>query len=214
MIGDKLDYFPAYKSITDYVISLIRSEKIPNKKFCIAVSGESGCGKTSLANSLKIDIETLSDYTGFIIHMDDYFLLPPLDNHNNRLKSLENVGAHEVNLQLLDTQLKNFMEGALSIQKPLVNYGENNITSETISTEQYNFCIVEGTYVGLLENPDYKIFMKMDFQESKEQRMNRGRDKMDDFVEDVLLIEHHIIREHSRYADIIIATDLTILTND
>lgn len=127
MIGDKLLYFSSYRSITNRVISLIRSQKIPSSKFCISVSGESGCGKTSLANSLKTDIETHSGFKGFILHADDYFLLPPLDNHNNRLKSFANVGPHEVDLQLLDLHIKKFKEGALTIEKPLVNYGENKI---------------------------------------------------------------------------------------
>lgn len=213
MIGDQLQYFSAYKHISNYVLSLIKSERIPNSKFVISIGGESGCGKTSLAYSLKTDIETLSDYRGMIFHQDDYFHLPPYDNHEARLKDISQVGTHEVNLKLLDFHLKKFKQKELFIEKPLVNYVENRLFSESIDLNSIDFCIVEGTYSTLLESPDYKIFMKMDYRQSQPKRVQRNRDKMGEFVEKVLEIEHHIIKPHYSNADLIIEPDLKLTYN-
>ncbi|MDX1471078.1 MAG: hypothetical protein R3213_06245 [Flavobacteriaceae bacterium] len=213
MIGDRLQYFSAYKPISNYVISLIKSEKIPNSKFVISVGGESGCGKTSLAYSLKTDIETLSDYQGIIFHQDDYFNLPPYDNHEARLQDISRVGIQEVNLKLLDLHLQNFKQKQLHIEKPLVNYVENSLVTEKVDLENVDFCIVEGTYSTLLKAPDYKIFMKMDYLQSKSKRMERNRDRMGEFIEEVLNIEHKIIQPHYSKADLIIEPDLKLTFN-
>ncbi len=49
--------------------------------------------------------------------MDDYFKLPPRSNHENRLKSLDNVGLQEVNLNLIQENIKDFKKGKITIEK-------------------------------------------------------------------------------------------------
>lgn len=203
MIGDKLIYYSSYKNITEEIINKL-SEKLTQGPVCIAVAGESGCGKTSLAHALRLDIEKKLNLKGYIFHIDDYFVLPPKDNHNNRLKDLKNVGPQEVNLKLLDEQIQAFVSRQSRIEKPLVIYEENKSIIEGIAPKDFDFCIVEGTYTMLLESPAFKVFMKKTYKETKENRLNRARDIMNDFNEQVLEIEHQIISQHSKLADMII----------
>jgi len=204
MIGDNIIYHSSYQKITEKVIGLLQEDLIKNR-ICIAVAGESGSGKTSLAHALRLDIEKKLNRKGFVFHIDDYFFLPPKDNHNNRLKDLKNVGAHEVNLNLLDQQIKAFLTSQTSsLEKPLVIYEENRIIEEMVNPKAYDFCIVEGTYTMLLEEPAFKIFINKTYKETRANRLERARDVMDDFNEKVLQIEHDIISKQSKFADMII----------
>ncbi len=203
MIGDKLIYYSSYQDVTKEIIDKLHTELTQNR-VCIAVAGESGCGKTSLAYALRLDIEKKFSLKGYVFHIDDYFMLPPKDNHNNRLKDIKNVGPQEVNLNLLDEHLQAFVSKQSPLQKPLVIYEENKAIIEEIEPKDFDFCIVEGTYTMLLESPVFKVFMKKTYKETKENRLNRARDIMNDFNEQVLDIEHKIISQHSKLADMII----------
>ncbi|WP_228853415.1 hypothetical protein [Aegicerativicinus sediminis] len=213
MIGDKLTYYSEYKPISAHILSKLRMEQIPSPRFCIAVCGESGCGKSSMAQSLLIDIEDQTKFKGYIFHSDDYFFLPPRTNHEQRLKDINKVGPNEVDLALLDFHLTSFKNGAPKLEKPLVNYSENSIKTELIRPTNLDFCIVEGTYVGNLKSPNYVIFMGANFKQTMANRKKRARDVLDDFNERVLLIEHQIIKKQAALADIIVDTNYHFSVN-
>ena len=202
MIGDKFIYHSTYKQITNLVMSELKDKLNKEHRICISVGGESGCGKTSLTYALLKDIEEATNLRGFIFHADDYFILPPKDNHNNRLEDISNVGIHEVKLKLLDTHINDFMNGKTNLKKPLVIYDENVILEEHINCLDYDFCLVEGTYVMLLEKPNYKVFMEVNYKDTRASRIERGRDIIDDFAEQVLEIEHQIVKKHKELANI------------
>ena len=210
MIGDKLTYYSSYKDITNFVISELRDNLINNNRICISVGGESGCGKTSLAYALQKDIEKNTGLRGFLFHLDDYFKLPPTDNHNNRLENIKNVGVNEVKTDMLDTHILDFKKGIFVI-KPLVIYEENIIITEPVNSGEFDFCVVEGTYVSTLTPPDYKIFIETTYLDTRKSRIKRGRDPINDFNEQILEIEHRIIKPHYKFANVIIDKDLNIL---
>ena len=202
MIGDKLTYHSAYRHVTVFVLSQLRDRLNRKDRICISVAGESGCGKTSLTYALLKDIEQETNLRGYIFHGDDYYKLPPKDNHNQRLKDISNVGDKEVQLSLLDTHIKEFKNGKGHLVKPLVIYDENIIVEEHINCKDYDFCLVEGTYAMLLKAPDYKIFMETTYTDTRHSRIERARDIVDDFAEKVLEIEHQIVKKHKKFADI------------
>ncbi len=209
MIGDKLTYHSAYKDVTRFVISKLKDDLINKKRICVSIAGESGCGKTSLAYALIIDIENETGCKGYLFHGDDYFKLPPTDNHKNRLENIENVGINEVNTDGLDNHILDF-KNEISIIKPLVIYEENVIVTEQVNSVEFDFCIVEGTYASLLKNPDYKLFVETSYLDTLDSRIERSRDIINDFNEKVLEIEHQIIRNHKSLADVIIDKNLRI----
>jgi uridine kinase len=201
MIGDKLIYHSSYQNINGKIISKLKTQFSENNRICIAVGGESGSGKTSLAFALLKDIETALGLKGFLFHADDYFYLPPKDNHNKRLEDISNVGDSEVNLDLLDEHLSSFIDAKEKLVKPLVNYSANSIGKETVHPKDFDFCIAEGTYVMLLKQPTYKVFIANSFIETRSNRLKRAREISDNFNDEVLKIEHEIIKKHIKYAD-------------
>ena len=210
MIGDKITYHSNYRPITDFVINKLLNKFNNHQRICVSVGGESGCGKTSLTYALLKDIEKATKLRGFIFHADDYFVLPPKDNHNLRLQDLSNVGTKEVRLELLETHIGDFKMGKTNLVKPLVIYDENLIFEEQINSSDFDFCLVEGTYAMLLEKPDYKIFMESTYKDTLHSRIERARDMIDGFSDKVLEKEHQIVKSHKVLANLVIDKNLKI----
>jgi uridine kinase len=110
----------------------------------------------------------------------------------------------EVRLDLLDEHLQQARSGAERIVKPLVVYGEDRITEETVSLSGIAAVVAEGTYTTALENVDTRVFIDLTYLETLRSRLERAREAQDDFLEKVLEIEHRIISEQKDRADTII----------
>ena len=172
-------------------------------KSVITIAGESGSGKSEIASALS-DILTGQDISNSILQQDDYFVYPPKTNENMRRNNIAHVGPGEVRLDLLDNNLRDFLDGMTEITKPLVIFEEDTITEETISLEGIRTVIVEGTYTPTLKNMHCRVFIDRTYIDTRESRKRRARETQDDFLERVLKIEHEIISSHRMQADIII----------
>jgi len=214
MIGDKLIlkpyHYPPAKDIYRHIQPEI--EQHSPLPYFLSISGESGCGKSTLSIALK-EVLNKQGIKSHIIHMDDYFHLPPTSNHLQRLDDINHVGPQEVDLALMQQHLAAIKSGATEIIKPLIHYKENDKRKEIFYTEGLQVIIVEGTYVALLEELDCRIFMLRTYRDTKENRMNRARDPISPFIEEVLQIEHSIIKQHQRLANLLVDLDYNIVNN-
>ena len=204
MIGDKINIKADYFSLAEKIyLEILNSNLLDKNKLCISIAGESGCGKSVTAEVLKLfllekGIESIN------LQQDDYFFLPPKTNHAARVKDIKNIGVIEVNLEHLQDNINDFKNEKIQIEKPLVNYTEDTIVEEKIDLENTKVLIVEGTYVNILENIDLKIFISRTYLDTLEQRKGRNREEMTDFIENVLSIEHDIIKTQQKSANLII----------
>ncbi|MGD8427492.1 MAG: hypothetical protein PVH63_07660 [Balneolaceae bacterium] len=204
MIGDiihiKKHHLPPAHKIFDMIRESVQESK---KVYTITIGGESGSGKSTLGLAIQQVLQE-SGYKSFIFHIDDYFKLPPKDNHENRLKTLANVGPQEVDLDLLQKHIELAKKGVKKLEKPLVHYKENQIRYVSVDMSDVDVIIVEGTYTTVLKGIDCKVFMLRNYEDTYENRVNRARDPIIPFNEEVLKIEHGIIKEHAKKAHILV----------
>lgn len=214
MIGDILNIQPEYYKTANDIWELIQDKvsHYQKERYCICIAGESGSGKTitavclaNLLNEMGIKCE--------ILHQDDYFFLPPASNHAKRVADINWVGPQEVNLALLQANVADFLAGKTEIHKPLVNYHENLILPETRHLTDIQVLIIEGTYISLLQNVGIHIFIQRDYKDTLSQRLERGRDVINEFTNQVLEIEHQIIVNQGKHAEIIVKRDYSVALN-
>lgn len=212
MIGDIIELEEKHLAPASEIIAQLKERfSFGSKpKIAIGIAGESGSGKSVTAFALQKLLEE-ERVKSVVLQMDDYFKLPPKTNHENRLVSLENVGTHEVDLEKLAQNLNDFREGRSEIEKPLVSYNENTIGTEKINASAYDVVIVEGTYIFEINEFDFKIFIDRNYKDTYENRMKRNRDEQSDFVEQVLEIEHRIIRDFKNNADLILGKNYELI---
>ena len=204
MRGDKLVLQEWHRVAADRIAGLLMPDiGTQLKKFTISVAGESGVGKSEVALALA---DALNGYgiASCIVQQDDYFVYPPKTNADMRIKDIRHIGLSEVQLELLDQHLGNFIAGMGIIKKPLVIFEDDRITAETLTVERIQVMIVEGTYTTILKNLHRRIFIDLTYEDTRETRIRRNREKQDDFLEKVLRIEHDIISSHKSEADIVI----------
>ena len=120
------------------------------------------------------------------------------------------MGPQEVHLDKMQALIDNFRMDVDEITKPTVDYALNIIDQEKINIKLIRVLILEGTYISLLNNVDLKIFMERTYKETFEDRMKRGRESFDPFIEKVLEIEHNIISKHKKYADILFGSNFNL----
>ena len=204
MRGDILIINDHHRQAADEILKLtltyIRSKA---GKFFFSIAGESGSGKSELAYALENGLEKIG-IPACIIQQDDYFVFPPKTNEKMRVIDINRVGLNEVRLDLLNDNIKAVLEGNLKVEKPLVIFEEDRITSEIIDLEPYKVIIIDGTYTTLLEQIDCRVFIDRDRDDTRADRLKRNRERQNDYLENILEIEHNIISRHKDMADIIV----------
>jgi uridine kinase len=192
-------------------ISQILLPRLTNKdsRFAVSIAGESGSGKSELAVATAEALEQHGIGT-LILQQDDYFTYPPHTNDTRRRKDITRVGPAEVCLDLLDDHIRAIINGATKIDKPLVLYQEDLITSEVVPLAGADVVIVEGTYTTLLKNVDFRIFIDCTYEQTRNERLKRNREPADPFLERVLRIEHKIISTHKNLADILVTASFAV----
>lgn len=204
MEGDVLIINNYHRKAAKQVVSLLLPDlEKAGRKFFLSVAGESGAGKSEIAASIAAELEKTGRKT-FIFQQDDYFVYPPRTNSDKRKEDIGWVGMQEVKLSILDTEIEAIKSGVHTIEKPLVIFDEDRITTEVVDMSAYNVFIAEGTYTTALKNVDVRIFIDRDLKDTKKARAKRAREKQDEFLEQVLTIEHRIISAQRKEADIII----------
>jgi uridine kinase len=187
-----------------------------SSRYAISVAGESGSGKSETAKAIANELSKVG-VRSVIIGQDDYFVLPPRSNDARRRADPEWLGPHvEVNLELMESNLRAAVDGATELLKPLVDYDDDRIGEERISLEGVAVVIAEGTYTSLLRRVDARVFIARSRLDTLEHRLkrNRGGEALDPFVEQVLMREHMIIAGHRQLADFVISKDYDVLAID
>jgi len=204
MEGDVLIINNYHRKAAKQVVAILLQEiDKAEGKFFLTVAGESGAGKSEVAASIADELEKSGRKT-FVFQQDDYFVYPPKTNAEKRKEDIGWVGMQEVKLSKLDEEIAAIRSGENKIEKPLVIFGEDKITSETVDVSGYDVFIAEGTYTTALKNVDAHIFIDRDVKDTKKARAKRAREKQDEFLEQILTIEHRIISAQKENADIII----------
>ena len=204
MKGDKLIIHEGHLRAAKLISKIILPEIFKTEnKFIITIAGESGSGKSEIAESLS-QLLSEKNIKSFIFQQDDYFIYPPKTNAEMRRKNIDHVGLSEVNLALLDKHLKSIIQEKNEIEKPLVIFDEDRISKEIVNFGGIKVIIVEGTYTTTLHNVYQHIFIDRTYIDTRESREKRARETQDNFLEKILKIEHKIISSHKSKADIIV----------
>lgn len=211
MIGDRLiikDFHT--KAASQLCSALIPEIREKNGRYAITIAGESGSGKSEIASELA-RLMAAQSISSYIFQQDDYFVYPPKTNERMRREDISHVGTGEVKIGLLNEHIRLLLKGEDRITKPLVIFEEDRIDEEDVGLSNVKTLIIEGTYTSLLEHIDCRIFIDRDYRTTRKSRLERAREAQDDFLEQVLRIEHEIISRHKTRAHIIITGDFNAL---
>ena len=112
MLGDVLLIEEKHHKAAEQILTLIKKDKA--KKFIVAIGGESGSGKSELAHVVAKKLKDEGDLAK-IIHIDNYYLVPPEDRTDWRKEhGFNSIGLNEYNWELINKNIGEFLDNQKS----------------------------------------------------------------------------------------------------
>ena len=175
----------------------------PAYKFILAISGESGAGKSELSHELGIALRK-KGISVKVLHADNYYKVPPLERKAWReRRNFEQVGIEEYDWDLLNSTIDDFRNGRQSVM-PCIDL----VTQETdqLHTDfgKVELLIVDGLYAIGVNGVDLRVFIDLTWHETKKNQLVRGKESVDEERIKVLEMEHRSVSSLRNNADIIV----------
>jgi len=202
-------HIKAAENIIERILSNILNNKL--NKFIIAISGESGSGKSEVAHLIS---QFLKDkgILAKILHTDNYYAIPPKRRYELRKKNgLESINYTEYNWGLIKKHIKEFKESKISVL-PFVDLLTDQIDKLITDFKGINVLILEGLYSVYIDHDiNLKVFIDLAYPDNKGAQILRRKEKFDEFRLKVLEREHEVVQSLKPKADLIITKDFNVV---
>ena len=206
MLGDVLLINDLHKKAADSIYKYMMSGKCCKRKgsrFIVAISGESGAGKSELSHSLALLLKKENKRVK-ILHTDNYYKVPPNERTAWRKKyGIEKVSFKEYDWKLLNRNIKEFKEGREALM-PCVDIVSKQIDKLITDFSDIDILVIDGLYAIKLKGIDLKIYIDLTYHETKKNRSSRGKETNDDFRFQVLEMEHQNMLSLKPMANLIV----------
>lgn len=204
LIGEKHEN--AAKAILPYIL------KNRKNKYMIAVSGESGSGKTELSHVLAKMLKK----EGIIckpIHIDNYYRIHPLERTEWRKKNgIETaVGLGEYDWDTIYRNVEDFKNDRVSTM-PCIDLVTEQVDQLTTDFKGIEMIIVDGLYAINTDGIDLRIFIELTYHETKKAQVVRGKEPQNEYRMQVLEREHQVVQSLRSKADLFITKEYQVVS--
>jgi len=177
------------------------------RKFIVAISGESGSGKTELAHVLAKRLRQEGTMAK-PIHIDNYYRIHPHERTEWRLKNgIENVvGWGEYDWDTIHKNIADFKSSRVSTM-PCVDLVTEQIDQLTTDFNGIDMLIVDGIYAIKAEEADLRVFIDLTYHDTKKAQLLRGKEPQNDYRMRVLEQEHKMVQSLKATAHVLITAD-------
>ena len=181
-----------------------KKEKIdPNYKYVVAISGESGAGKSELSHSLALLLKSQSIRVK-VLHTDNYYLVSPLLRKEWRMTNgIESVGINEYDWGLVNRNIQDFRENRETIM-PCIDIIPDQIDKLVTDFRKIHLLVIDGLYAINTKDVDLRVFIELTYHETKMSQLMRGKEPSDDFRIQVLEREHINVQSLKHKADLLV----------
>ncbi|MBU2563371.1 MAG: hypothetical protein Q8N27_06695 [Candidatus Hydromicrobium sp.] len=209
MHGDILLIQKKHIKVAKNIVERILRNKL--NKFIIALSGESGSGKSEVAHLIS---QFLKDkgILAKILHTDNYYTMPPKQRYEwRKAKGLESINYTEYDWDLIKKHIKEFREGKKSVL-PFLDLLTDQMDKLITDFKEIKVLILEGLYsLRINHSVNLKVFIDLTYHDTKKAQILRGKEKFDEFRSKVLEREHEVVQSLKPKADLIITKDFDVV---
>lgn len=210
MLGDILLIQEKHKKAGEAIIQKILKNR--KDRYIVAISGESGSGKSELAHVIAKGLRKHGIFAK-PLHVDNFYNTPPLERRQWRSEQgIEKVvGFNEYLWDEINRVINDFKNGSLS-GMPCVDLVTEQVDRLITDFSEVDMLIVDGLYAIKTENVDLRIFIDLTYLETKEKHTkdSRGKEVMDEVRWATLAQEHKMVRSLKPLADLIISQDYQV----
>ncbi len=210
MLGDVLLIEEKHRVAGEAIIRKILERK--KDKFMIAISGESGSGKSELAHVIAKGLRK-HGIMAKPIHIDNYYRIHPLERTEWRKQhGIENVvGYAEYDWDTIYRNIDDFKNGRKSTM-PCIDLVTEQIDQLTTDFKGIDMLVIDGLYAIKTEGVDLKVFLELTYHETKKAQVVRGKEPQNEYRMAVLEQEHKMVQALKPKADILISKEYEVLS--
>ncbi len=184
----------------------IVEEILKNKKdkFIVAISGESGSGKSELAHLVAKELRKYN-ILAKPVHLDNFFKTLPLERRNWREENGVDkvVGTNEIDWEAVQKTVDDFKNGRTS-SMPCVDLVTEQVDTLTTDFKDMNMLVLDGLYAINIEEVDLHVFIELTYHETKKAQASRGKEKTDALRMQTLEAEHKAVQYLRPKADLLV----------
>ena len=207
MLGDPLLITEKHQRVGAQIIE--RLNRIGSDKVVVAISGESGSGKSELAHVVARALKDQGRLTK-ILHIDNYYTVLPQDREAWRKQNgIESVGLGEIDWTLLDQHLDAFREGRKAVL-PCIDLLTDQIDELHTDFAPIEVVIVDGLYSHHVE-ADLRVLIDLTYRDTKKARLLRGKEAQNEYRLNVLKREHEVVQSLRSLADFLVTPDFELV---
>jgi uridine kinase len=175
-------------------------------KYIVTISGEVASGKCEIAQVLarmyKKDGKKVK-----IIHMDDYYLVPPEERTDWRKKNgIDKIGYDEYDLIRINQNIDDFRNNQKS-SLPSVDLITLQVDEIITDFKDIDILIINGLYSIMLDKSDIKVFVELTYKETIKDQIAERKEELDEFRLKVLEREHQVVQSLKPGADFYVDFD-------
>lgn len=207
LIGDL--HRKAARVIHDYIIN-DKKNKPSNHKYVVAISGESGSGKTELAHVLATRLKK-DNIRAKLLHLDNYYKIAPLVRTEwRKTNGLDSIGLNEIDWKLVNKTIQDFREDRESMI-PIIDIIPETVDKLITDFKKISMLIIDGLYAINAEDVDLNVFIDLTYHETKMAQLVREKEIPDEYRLQVLEREHRHVRSLLPKADLIVNKNFEVL---
>lgn len=208
MLGDVLLIDEKHRLAGEEIIRMILENRKP--KMMVAISGESGSGKSELAHVIAKGLRK-HGIMAKPLHIDNYYRIHPLERTRCRLDNgIENVvGPGEYDWDTIMRNIAEFKEGKVSTG-PCVDLVTEQIDQLTTDYSVIDMLIIDGLYAIKVPDVDLRIFIELTYHETKKAQVVRGKEPQNEYRMRVLEKEHQEVQALKPMADVLISKEYQV----
>ncbi len=171
----------------------------------IAISGESGCGKTTLAYALCLNLRA-KGLKAKLLQTDHYYLTHPEERTSVRLRlGIDQVvGRQEYDWYMIEQLLHSF-KNKKPAAMPLVDLFTGQVDTLFTDFGEVDILILEGLYAIASEPVDFRIFMESQWQDTIRAQKVRRKEQLDDVRIRILQKEKEAVQSLRPLAGLVIS---------
>lgn len=209
MLGDVLLITEKHENAAKEIVPYILKNK--KDKFIIAISGESGSGKTELAHVIAKMLRK-ADIICKPIHIDNYYRILPLLRTEWRKKNgiQQSVGLGEYDWDTINKNIDDFKNSRIS-KMPCVDLVTEQVDQLTTDFNGVDMIIIDGLYAINTPGVDLSIFIELTYHETKKAQLVRGKEPQNEYRMQVLEQEHQVVLSLRNKANLLINMEYQVV---
>lgn len=209
MLGDVLLITEKHINAAHDIVKVILEQK--KDKFIIAISGESGSGKSELAHAVAKELKS-HKITAKPLHIDNYYRILPLERTQWRTDNgIETaVGLGEYDWDTIYRNVEEFKTGSKSTG-PCVDLVTEQVDQLTTDYSEVDMLIIDGLYAVETNGVDLGVFIELTYHETKKAQKVRGKEPQNEYRARVLEQEHKVVQSIKPKAHLLVNMEYKVV---